>query len=110
MKAGAIEFLMKPLQKEELFAAVHHGLEKDRLRGQAEAELSVLESRVAQLTQREREVRDLGVTGLINKEVGAQLGLSELTVKIHRCRMMQKMKATSLAELVRMADQLKPAR
>ena len=110
MKAGAIEFLMKPFQKEELLAAVHHGLEKDRLRRQAEAELSVLESRVAQLTQREREVRDLGVTGLINKEVGAQLGLSELTVKIHRCRMMQKMKATSLAELVRMADQLKPAR
>jgi FixJ family two-component response regulator len=110
MKAGAIEFLMKPFQKEELLAAVHHGLEKDRLRRHAEAELSVLESRVAQLTQREREVMNLVVTGLINKQIGAQLGLSEVTVKIHRSRMMQKMEATSLAELVRMADRLKPAR
>jgi FixJ family two-component response regulator len=108
MKAGAIEFLMKPFQKEELLAAVRHGLERDRVRREVEAEISALESRVAQLTQREREVMDLVVTGLINKEIGAQLGLSEITVKIHRSRMMQKMEASSLAELVRMADKLKP--
>ena len=108
MKAGAIEFLMKPFQKEELLAAVHHGLELDRIRRVEEAEISALQSRVEQLTQREREVMDLVVTGLINKEIGAQLGLSEVTVKIHRSRVMQKMEASSLAELVRMADKLKP--
>lgn len=107
MKAGAIEFLMKPFQKEELLAAVRHGLELDRLRRESEAEISILHSRVRQLTQREREVMDLVVTGLINKEIGAQLGLSEVTVKIHRSRVMQKMEAASLADLVRFADKLK---
>jgi len=109
MKAGAIEFLMKPFQKEELLVAVRHGLERDRIRRDQEAEISVLRSRVHQLTQREREVMDLVVTGMINKEIGAQLGLSEVTVKIHRGRVMQKMEASSLAELVRMADKLKPS-
>lgn len=108
MKAGAIEFLMKPFQKDELLAAVRHGLERDRIRRVEEAEISVLQSKVEQLTHREREVMDLVVTGLINKEIGARLGLSEVTVKIHRGRVMQKMEATSLAELVRMADKLKP--
>jgi FixJ family two-component response regulator len=108
MKAGAIEFLMKPFQKEDLLAAVHHGLQKDRIRREEQAELSILQSRVEQLTSREREVMDLVVTGLINKEVGAQLGLSEVTVKIHRGRVMQKMGAASLAELVRMSDRLRP--
>jgi FixJ family two-component response regulator len=108
MKAGAIEFLMKPFQKEELLAAVHNGLERDRIRRDEMAEVSVLQSRVEQLTTREREVMDLVVTGLINKEIGAQLGLSEVTVKIHRSRVMQKMEASSLAELVRMSDKLKP--
>lgn len=108
MKAGAIEFLMKPFQKEELLAAVRDGLERDRVRRVEDAANSVLQSRVAQLTQREREVMDLVVTGITNKEVGSQLGLSEVTVKIHRSRMMQKMEATSVAELVRMADKLKP--
>jgi FixJ family two-component response regulator len=108
MKAGAIEFLMKPFQKEDLLAAVHHGIERDRIRRDDHAEISVLQSRVEQLTSREREVMDLVVTGLINKQIGAQLGLSEVTVKIHRGRVMQKMEATSLAELVRMADKLNP--
>jgi FixJ family two-component response regulator len=108
MKAGAIEFLMKPFQKEELLAAVRHGLEKDRIQREEQAEVAVLQSRVEQLTAREREVMDLVVTGLINKQVGAQLGLSEVTVKIHRSRVMQKMEAASLAELVRMSDRLKP--
>ena len=108
MKGGAIEFLMKPFQKDELLAAVRQGLDRDRVRREQESELSALKSKVAQLSQREREVMDLVVTGLINKEVGARLGLSEVTVKIHRGRVMQKMEATSLAELVRMADKLNP--
>lgn len=108
MKAGAIEFLMKPFQKDELLAAVHHGLERDRVRREQDAELSALKDKVAQLSPREREVMDLVVTGLINKEVGSRLGLSEVTVKIHRSRVMQKMEAGSLAELVRMADKLNP--
>jgi FixJ family two-component response regulator len=108
MKAGAIEFLMKPFQKEELLAAVRHGLEKDRVQREEAAEVAILQSRVELLTAREREVMDLVVTGIINKQVGAQLGLSEVTVKIHRSRVMQKMEAASLAELVRMSDRLKP--
>lgn len=108
MKAGAIEFLMKPFQKDELLAAVHHGLERNRLHRDKHAEVAVLRSRAEQLTSREREVMDLVVTGLINKQIGTQLGLSEVTVKIHRGRVMQKMEATSLAELVRMYDKLKP--
>ena len=107
MKAGAIEFLMKPFQKEELLAAIHHGIERDRVRRQERAAISVLQTRVEQLTPREREVMDLVVTGMINKEIGAQLGLSEVTIKIHRSRLMQKMEASSFAELVRMADKLK---
>jgi len=108
MKAGAIEFLMKPFQKEELLAAVRHGLEKDRIQREEQAEVAILQSRVEQLTMREREVMDLVVTGLINKQIGSQLGLSEVTIKIHRSRVMQKMGAASLAELVRMSDKLKP--
>jgi len=108
MKAGAIEFLMKPFQKEELLAAVRQGLEKDRIQREEQAEVSILQARVEQLTSREREVMDLVVTGLINKQIGAQLGLSEVTVKIHRSRVMQKMEAASLAELVRMSDRFKP--
>lgn len=107
MKAGAIEFLMKPFQKEDLLAAVRHGLDRDRIHRDEQAEMSVLQTRVEQLTSREREVMDLVVTGLINKQIGAQLGLSEVTVKAHRSHVMQKMEATSLAELVRMSDKLK---
>jgi FixJ family two-component response regulator len=108
MKAGAIEFLMKPFQKEDLLAAIHQGLERDRLWREEHAQSSALRERYQLLTAREREVMDLVVTGLINKQIGSQLGLSEVTVKIHRGRVMQKMEATSLAELVRMSDKLKP--
>lgn len=107
MKAGAIEFLMKPFQKEELLAAVRHGLERDRIGREEQAEVSRLQARVEQLTVREREVMELVVAGLINKQIGSQLGLSEVTVKIHRGRMMQKMQADSLADLVRMTEKLK---
>jgi FixJ family two-component response regulator len=108
MKAGAIEFLMKPFQKNELLAAVHHGLERDSIRRGEQAEIAILKSRAEQLTLREWEVMDLVVTGLTSKEVGAQLGLSEVTVKIYRSRVMRKMDAASLAELVRMSDKLNP--
>jgi FixJ family two-component response regulator len=108
MKAGAIEFLMKPFQKEDLLAAIHQGLELDRVWREEHAHISSLRERYDQLTSREREVMDLVVSGLINKQIGAQLGLSEVTVKIHRGRVMQKMEASSLADLVRMADKLKP--
>jgi FixJ family two-component response regulator len=110
MKAGAIEFLMKPFQKEELLAAVRHGLERDRVQREQESEIAILQAKVSQLTQREREVMELVVTGLINKEIASQLRLSEVTVKIHRSRVMQKMEAASLADLVRMADKLSRAR
>ena len=106
MKAGAIEFLLKPFQKDELLTAVRHGLDRDRIRREQEAELSALKAKVGQLSDRERDVMDLVVTGLINKEIGVKLGLSEVTVKIYRSRVMQKMEAASLADLVRMADKL----
>jgi FixJ family two-component response regulator len=110
MKAGAVEFLMKPFQKEDLLAAIHQGLERDRVWREEHAHISSLRERFDQLTSREREVMDLVVSGLINKQIGAQLGLSEVTVKIHRGRVMQKMQAASLADLVRMHDKLKPRR
>lgn len=109
MKAGAIEFLMKPFQKEELLAAVRHGLERDEQRRKEKAEVDELRTRFELLTPREREVMDLVVTGRTNKEIGSELGLSEVTVKIHRGRMMQKMQVTSVAELVRIFDKLRRA-
>ena len=106
MKAGAIEFLMKPFQKEELLAAVRHGLDRDAQRRKEQAEVDELRTRFDQLTPREREVMDLVATGRTNKEIGSELGLSEVTVKIHRSRMMQKMQVASVAELVRVSDKL----
>jgi FixJ family two-component response regulator len=108
MKAGAIEFLHKPFQKQELLEAIHQALERDRVRREEEAGLSKLRARFESLTEREREVMGLVVTGLMNKEVGAELGVAEITIKVHRGHVMQKMKADSLADLVRMAEKLKP--
>jgi FixJ family two-component response regulator len=107
MKAGAVEFLMKPFQKEDLLSAIHHALERDRVARQQDAELAILSSRFDELTIREREVMDLVVEGLTNKEVADKLAISEVTTKMHRGQVMRKMAAPSLADLVRMSDKLK---
>ena len=107
VKAGAIEFLTKPFQKQDLLSAVYRGLEKDRAYLQQRAENAAVQARFADLTNREAEVMELVTEGLSNKEIAWKLDLSEPTVKIHRSRVMQKMQAGSLPELVRMADRLR---
>jgi FixJ family two-component response regulator len=106
MKGGAVDFLEKPVSDEALLAAVERGLEQDHERRIQRAERAQLQERLVTLTPRERDVFGLIVTGLLNKQVGARLGTTEKTVKVHRSRVMQKMGAHSLAELVRMADKI----
>jgi FixJ family two-component response regulator len=106
MKAGAIEFLTKPFTSDVLLGALAGAIERSHLALRHESELQVLRSAYASLTPREREVMALVVSGLLNKQVGGELGISEITVKAHRGQMMRKMKADSLPELVTMAARL----
>jgi FixJ family two-component response regulator len=110
MKAGAVEFLTKPFQKEEMFAAIRHAFEIDSARRSQQSELAPLQSRLATLTPREREVMDLVTTGALNKQIAAALNLSEITVKLHRRHVLEKMQAESLADLVKMTEKLRAAR
>jgi RNA polymerase sigma factor (sigma-70 family) len=106
MKGGAVEFLTKPFRDQDLLDAIHVALERDRARRQREDEIATLNDRFEWLTPREREVLPLVVSGLPNKQIAAEIGTSETTVKVHRGQLMRKMGADSLPELVRMAERI----
>ena len=106
MKAGAVEFLSKPFDDQVLLDAIHGAIERDRQRRRHAAQLAELEAGYKSLTEREREIFKLVVGGQLNKQIAAELGLSVVTVKVHRAQVMRKMAAKSIVDLVRMADHL----
>jgi RNA polymerase sigma factor (sigma-70 family) len=107
MKAGAVEFLTKPFRDQDLLDAVQFALERDRARRQREAEIATLRERFESLSPREHEVVAMVVSGMLNKQIAAEIGTTENTVKVQRSRAMEKMQANSLADLVRMVERLK---
>jgi FixJ family two-component response regulator len=106
MKAGAVDFLTKPFRHQDMLDAVAQAIERDRKRRDSEKSLAELRRLLESLTTREREIMTLVTTGLMNKQVAAELGLSEITVKVHRSHLMRKMGLRSLADLVRAAEAL----
>ena len=106
MKAGAIEFLTKPFRDQDLLDAVQVALERDRARRQREGEIATLRERFESLSAREGEVVAMVVSGMLNKQIAAKIGITENTVKVHRSRAMEKMQAQSLADLVKMVERL----
>ena len=104
MKGGAVEFLEKPINDQVLLKAIHQAVEKDRQMKRQYIERNEIQQRLASLTPREREVLPLVVSGMLNKQVALRLGTTEKTIKVHRARIMEKMGADSLADLVRLAQ------
>jgi FixJ family two-component response regulator len=106
MKAGALEFLTKPFDDQDLLEAIHEAIKRDRLARRERANMRMLYDRYSSLTPREQEVMKWVVSGLLNKQIAAELGISEIMIKVHRGQVMQKMQAESLADLVRMSEKL----